>query len=206
MNMAKKRMLGAIRFIGELFVRNMLRATIITDECVSKLIESSSEEDMEALCKLLSTVGFQQLDLVGNTKPTTKPDGKKMLDDTKIKEKMADIYDKLEKMAQVGSGLSSRIRFMIQNLVECCAANWKKKGQDNEAKKLADVKVASPSTPQLKTSMPVAANVRKGSNRYASSSTAASASASASSSSSCLSFFFVVSTRRGQDAGCSQLG
>merc|ERR1719225_501412 len=58
----RKRSLGNIRFIGELYKLGMLTARIM-HECVRKLLNSnpSDEESLECLCRLLTTVG-QDLD------------------------------------------------------------------------------------------------------------------------------------------------
>ena len=56
---AKRRGLGLIRFIGELFKLQMLTERIM-HECVNKLLgntDNPEEEEIESLCKLLSTVG-----------------------------------------------------------------------------------------------------------------------------------------------------
>lgn len=58
---ARRRSLGNIRFIGELFNLKMLTLPIMHD-CVMKLLKERDEESMECLCMLLSTSG-RNLDL-----------------------------------------------------------------------------------------------------------------------------------------------
>ena len=55
---ARRRSLGNIRFIGELYNLKMLTARIM-HECVIKLLAAppTDEESLESLCKLLTTVG-----------------------------------------------------------------------------------------------------------------------------------------------------
>ena len=56
---AKRRGLGLIKFIGELFKLQMLTERIM-HECVNKLlghVDNPEEEEIESLCKLLTTVG-----------------------------------------------------------------------------------------------------------------------------------------------------
>lgn len=56
---ARRRMLGNIKFIGELFKKSMLTERIM-HTCIMKLLGETTnpdEEDVEALCKLLSTIG-----------------------------------------------------------------------------------------------------------------------------------------------------
>ena len=54
---AKRRSLGNIRFIGELFKLNMLTEGIMND-CIERLLkQESDEENIECLCRLLTTIG-----------------------------------------------------------------------------------------------------------------------------------------------------
>ncbi|KAH8042107.1 hypothetical protein HPB51_021191 [Rhipicephalus microplus] len=53
---SKRRSLGNIRFIGELYNLNMLTAPIMFD-CLRRLINSNDEDSLECLCKLLITIG-----------------------------------------------------------------------------------------------------------------------------------------------------
>merc|ERR1712072_312790 len=60
---ARRRTLGNIRFIGELFKHKMLTVRIV-HECLERLlrykkdaIAEAREESLECLCKLLTTVG-----------------------------------------------------------------------------------------------------------------------------------------------------
>jgi translation initiation factor 4G len=56
---AKRQGLGLVKFIGELFKLQMLTERIM-HECVKKLlgnVDNPEEEDIESLCKLLTTVG-----------------------------------------------------------------------------------------------------------------------------------------------------
>lgn len=54
---ARRRSLGNMRFIGELFKLKMLTEAIMHD-CVVKLLKNHhDEESLECLCRLLSTIG-----------------------------------------------------------------------------------------------------------------------------------------------------
>lgn len=53
---ARRRSLGNIKFIGELFKLKMLTEAIMHD-CVMKLLKNHDEESLECLCRLLSTIG-----------------------------------------------------------------------------------------------------------------------------------------------------
>merc|ERR1711968_280665 len=55
----KNRLMGNIRFIGELFKKALL-AEKIMHKCVTHLlgnVEKPQEEDLEAVCNLLTTIG-----------------------------------------------------------------------------------------------------------------------------------------------------
>jgi translation initiation factor 4G len=47
---ARRRSLGNIRFIGELYKFKMLTARIM-HECVKKLLKTTDEESLECLCR-----------------------------------------------------------------------------------------------------------------------------------------------------------
>lgn len=53
---ARKRSLGNVRFIGELYKLGMLTGGIM-HRCVQNLVKCIDEESLECLCKLLTTVG-----------------------------------------------------------------------------------------------------------------------------------------------------
>ncbi|CAI9599778.1 unnamed protein product [Staurois parvus] len=55
-DIARRRSLGNIKFIGELFKLKMLTEAIMHD-CVVKLLKNHDEESLECLCRLLSTIG-----------------------------------------------------------------------------------------------------------------------------------------------------
>lgn len=71
---ARRRSLGNIKFIGELFKLKMLTEPIMHD-CVVKLLKNHDEESLECLCRLLSTIGkdldFEKAKV--STAPTTVP-------------------------------------------------------------------------------------------------------------------------------------
>lgn len=53
---ARRRSLGNIKFIGELFKLKMLTEVIMHD-CIVKLLKNHDGESLECLCRLLSTIG-----------------------------------------------------------------------------------------------------------------------------------------------------
>lgn len=52
----RRRLVSTVRFIGELYKLDML-TTKIMNWCVTKLIDSGTDEKLECVCKLLTTIG-----------------------------------------------------------------------------------------------------------------------------------------------------
>ncbi|TFK23170.1 hypothetical protein FA15DRAFT_670779 [Coprinopsis marcescibilis] len=103
---AKRQGLGLIKFIGELFKLQMLTERIM-HECVKKLlgnVENPEEEEIESLCKLLTTVGG-------------------LLDTPKAHAHM-DIYFSRMKELTKSPNVSSRMQFMLQDVIELRLRKW----------------------------------------------------------------------------------
>ncbi|CAF0867973.1 unnamed protein product [Adineta ricciae] len=106
---AKRRKLGNIFFIGELFKLQMLTDTIMYD-CIEYLLrDKTDEEALECLCRLLRTIG-KELDVKASEKATNKSNLEKH-------------YRELDNIVKEHK-TSARIRFMIQDLVELRQAHW----------------------------------------------------------------------------------
>ncbi|KAL8129070.1 hypothetical protein V2J09_018225 [Rumex salicifolius] len=118
---ARRRMLGNIRLIGELYKKSMLTERIM-HECIRKLLgqyPNCVEEDIESLCKLMSTIG-------------------EMIDHPRGKEYM-DKYFGL--MAQLSNDmkLSSRVRFMLKDAIDLRKNKWQQRRKVEGPKKIEDV-------------------------------------------------------------------
>uniref|UniRef100_A0A3Q2TVJ6 Eukaryotic translation initiation factor 4 gamma, 1a n=1 Tax=Fundulus heteroclitus TaxID=8078 RepID=A0A3Q2TVJ6_FUNHE len=100
---ARRRSLGNIKFIGELFKLKMLTEAIMHD-CVVKLLKNHDEESLECLCRLLSTIG-------------------KDLDFEKAKPRMDQYFAQMDKIIKEKK-TSSRIRFMLQDVLDLRRNNW----------------------------------------------------------------------------------
>ena len=93
---AKRRGLGLIRFIGELFKLQMLTERIM-HECIKKLlgnVENPEEEEIESLCKLLSTVGC-------------------LLDTQKARAHLDVYFSRMRELTK-NKNVNSRMMFMLQ--------------------------------------------------------------------------------------------
>ncbi|KAM3862828.1 eukaryotic translation initiation factor 4 gamma 1-like [Diretmus argenteus] len=102
-NQARRRSLGNIRLVGELFKLKMLTDSTMQD-CIVSLLKSHDEESLECLCRLLSTIG-------------------KDLDFEKAKYRMDQYFTQLEKIIKERK-TSSRIRFMLQDMLDLRSNNW----------------------------------------------------------------------------------
>ena len=108
---AKRRGLGLVRFIGELYKLGMLTERIM-HECVKKLVDYEGmpdEAEVESLTNLLKTIG-------------------QSLDSTEKGPRVMDVYFmKINEMI-VLEGLPSRLRFMLMDIVDLRKKNWQTKG------------------------------------------------------------------------------
>ncbi|KZP09261.1 hypothetical protein FIBSPDRAFT_938560 [Athelia psychrophila] len=103
---AKRQGLGLIKFIGELFKLQMLTERIM-HECVKKLlgnVENPEDEKIESLCKLLSTVGT-------------------LLDTPKARAHMDVYFSRMKELTRSGN-VTSRMQFMLQDVVELRDRKW----------------------------------------------------------------------------------
>ncbi|KAK3598299.1 hypothetical protein CHS0354_010275 [Potamilus streckersoni] len=115
---AKRRSLGNIRFIGELFKLKMLTENIMHD-CVFKLLRTKDEENLECLCRLLKTIG-------------------KELDTEKAKPRMDQYFQQMIKIVNEKK-LSSRVRFMLQDVIELRRGKWVPRRDDNNPKTIDQI-------------------------------------------------------------------
>lgn len=77
---AQRRSIGNMNFMGELFKRNIITASIM-DGCVQKLLRNGDEESLECLSTLLSTTG-KHLDNKNAKVSADMHRGRRMLDNT----------------------------------------------------------------------------------------------------------------------------
>ncbi|KAJ8573417.1 hypothetical protein K7X08_009928 [Anisodus acutangulus] len=118
---ARRQMLGNIRLIGELYKKRMLTERIM-HECIKKLLgdyQNPDEENIEALCKLMSTIG-------------------EMIDHAKAKEHMDAYFDRMEKLSN-NMKLSSRVRFMLKDSIDLRENKWQQRRKVEGPKKIEEV-------------------------------------------------------------------
>ncbi|XP_062279077.1 eukaryotic translation initiation factor 4 gamma 1-like [Scomber scombrus] len=100
---ARRHSLGLIKFICELFKLKMITAVIMHD-CIIKLLQNHDEESLECLCRVLFTIGED-------------------LDIEKAKPHMDLYFSQMEKI-MMERKTTSRIRFMLQDVLDLRRSNW----------------------------------------------------------------------------------
>ncbi|XP_017771078.1 PREDICTED: eukaryotic translation initiation factor 4 gamma 3-like isoform X2 [Nicrophorus vespilloides] len=115
----RRKSVGNIRFIGELFKQQMLTVSIMM-RCLYILLENKDEERLECLCKLLSTVG-------------------KELENRKVG--LNDIFSTMKEIADKNSNnkISSRVRFMLQDVIDLRLCSWVPRRQDLNPKTMDQI-------------------------------------------------------------------
>lgn len=114
----RKRSVGNCRFIGELFKQKILTPNIML-YCIMILVTKHVEEPLECLCNLLKTVG-KELDQAFN---------------------LNDTFDKLRALTskEMKSKIPSRIRFMIQDVIDLRRDKWIPRRNDSKPKLINEI-------------------------------------------------------------------
>lgn len=117
----RRRMLGNIRFIGELYKESMLTERIM-HECIKKLLgeyQNPDAEHVESLCKLMSTIGH-------------------MIDHPKAKEHIDAYFDRMAQMLN-NQKLPSRLKFMLRDIIDLRKNGWQQRIKVEGPKKIEEV-------------------------------------------------------------------
>ncbi|OLN81536.1 Eukaryotic translation initiation factor 4 gamma [Colletotrichum chlorophyti] len=120
---AKRRGLGLVQFIGELYKLGMLTERIM-HECVRKLVDYEGvpdEAEIESLSKLLRTIG-------SNLDASDK--GKAL---------MNVYFDRIQHMADMPE-LQSRLKFMLMDVIDLRKAGWASKEANKGPKTLDEIR------------------------------------------------------------------
>ncbi|KAI9201935.1 armadillo-type protein [Polychytrium aggregatum] len=118
----KRRVLGNIIFIGELFKLNMITEKIM-HSCVNQLlrdVRDPEEEETESLCKLMATIGSR-------------------LDHEKAQQHIDLYFSRIAELSK-NQKLPSRIRFMLQDLIELRQNKWKARQEASGPKKISEIR------------------------------------------------------------------
>ncbi|CEJ81399.1 Putative Eukaryotic translation initiation factor 4 gamma [[Torrubiella] hemipterigena] len=145
---AKRRGLGLVQFIGELYKLGMLTERIM-HECVRKLVDHKGvpdEAEVESLCKLLRTIGAN-------------------LDDTEKGRPMMDAYfQRIQNMIDLPE-MNSRIKFMLMDIVDLRKQRWVSKEADKGPKTLDEVRAEAEAAQVAKAQEAARTNQRGGGGR-----------------------------------------
>lgn len=120
---AKRRGLGLVQFIGELFKLGMLTERIM-HQCVHRLVDYKGvpdEAEIESLCKLLRTIGYN-------------------LDQSERGAGMMNAYFTRIQQAIDMPELPSRMKFMLMDVVDLRRAGWQSKDGNKGPKTLDEVR------------------------------------------------------------------
>lgn len=121
---AKQRMLGNVKFIGELFKQKLINEKIIHTECIQRLMRISlakKEDDVvEGLVQLMTTTG-------------------KMLAKNEKAHSHMVAYFKEFLMLSRDPEIPTRIRFLLKDLLDLRAANWQQRREETKAKTIAEI-------------------------------------------------------------------
>ncbi len=122
----KRRVLGNMRFIGEIFKVGLIGEKImhsIITELLSN-VENPEEEEIECLCRLLMTVGS-------------------ILDKPEAANFWSQYIARLQWLIAQTGKLSSRIRFMLMDVLEARERGWRGLGRDEGPKSIAQIEKES---------------------------------------------------------------
>ncbi|KAF4688788.1 hypothetical protein FOZ62_004467, partial [Perkinsus olseni] len=117
----KTRMLGNIKLVAQLLKRKLIHAKIIV-VCVNQMWEVPREECIEALCVFLREIAPVYDDPKWSHYPEFAP-----------------TFDKLKRVTAEGSGYSSRIRFMCEDILDLRAHRWVDPKKDNGPLTISEV-------------------------------------------------------------------
>ncbi|KAK7213557.1 hypothetical protein V2G26_020735 [Clonostachys chloroleuca] len=147
---AKRRGLGLVQFIGELYKLGMLTERIML-ECVHKLVDHKGvpdEAEIESLSKLLRTIGAN-LDMSEKGRP------------------MMDVYfDRIQQMVD-SPDLASRMKFMLMDVLDLRKSNWHSKETNKGPKTLEEVRAEAEAAQAAKAQENARNNQRGGGGRPA---------------------------------------
>ncbi|KAI9824323.1 MAG: hypothetical protein M1819_000883 [Sarea resinae] len=130
---AKRRGLGLVQFIGELYKLGMLTERIM-HECVKKLVDfegTPDEAEVESLTKLLKTIG-------------------RSLDSTERGPALMEVYfQRINAMVELPD-LHSRLKFMLMDIIDLRRKGWKSKDSEKGPKTIQEIREEAQAAQQEK--------------------------------------------------------
>ena len=114
----RMRLIGLIKFICELFKKRMVAEKIV-HACILHLLKKPEDEEMECLCRLFEGAG-------------------QMLDREEARRHMDSYFDRMGKFPR--SQFSSRVRFMMQDVIALRRCQWEPRNALAGPKTLAEIR------------------------------------------------------------------
>jgi len=131
----KERILGTVRFVGELYIRRVIFVNIVRS-CIEYLIKPSNDSDLpntenlESLIKLLTTVGKTLDNKVAiKSEPKAEASNKNIVF-------LDHIFNQLKSLSE-NPALETRLRMLLQNLKELRGNKWNLRIQEMKATTLS---------------------------------------------------------------------
>ena len=115
----RMKLIGNIKFVGELFKKKMLTEKIM-HSCIVHLLKKPEEEEMECLCKLFEGTG-------------------KMLDRPEARQYMDKYFERMLALSR-DKRFTSRVRFMIQDVIALRRGTWEPRMADNAPQTLNEIR------------------------------------------------------------------
>jgi len=135
---ARKRMLGNIIFVGQLYRFGVLTENVM-HSCIQQLLEEAQNprsEDIECLCKLLTTVGRPMDSSQRKTKQSNE-DG--TIKEVPTRDMMGAYFKRIDVLSKNEDALDSRHRFMLADLIDLRRNSWVLRRQTEGPKKIDDI-------------------------------------------------------------------
>ena len=135
---ARKRMLGNIIFVGQLYRFGVLTEGVM-HSCIKTLLEETENprsEDVECLCKLLTTVGRPMDSSQRSQKSTDEKTGHVS---TVLTKDLMDVYFKRIDALGKNEALDVRHRFMLRDLIDLRRNSWVLRRQAEGPKKIDEI-------------------------------------------------------------------
>lgn len=129
MRLRRKKYLGTIKLIGEMYKLGLLIPKII-GFCIKHLMQEANNENLECLCSLITTVGAT---MASETDPNIQNSLKACLD-------ILGQFAHNKKSQQGAFVLESRIRFKILDIIELSRRNWRPRMVENNPKKIEEIR------------------------------------------------------------------
>jgi len=118
---AKKRYTGHMRFIGELYQKDMVNHKTMHN-CLAELIQETDEETLVCMCKLMNTIGHKL----------------EAYDRRKGYDNFAQYFEVVDRLSKEHN--SSRMRFMMKDLIDARTSGWVQRREEEKAVHLNELR------------------------------------------------------------------